>query len=100
MTKDEFGSTKYRISYEVRSLARKAVGANILRGLGKLLGMTDEGGVIKIEYEHLGTEPTEQAYLELDMSKTAPGRHILKVSVTDEHGEAVARAATTFTIRE
>jgi GWxTD domain-containing protein len=100
LVKDEFGSTKYRISYEVRSLARKAVGANILRGLGKLLGMTEEGGIIKIEYEHLGTEPTEQAYLELDMSSTAPGRHTLKVNVTDEHGGAVARAATTFTIRE
>ncbi len=100
LAKDEFGATKYRISYEVRSLARKAIGANILRGLGTLLGKRDEGGVIKIEYEHMGTEPAEQAYLELDMSNTAPGRHLLKVSVADENGGAVARAAATFTIRE
>jgi GWxTD domain-containing protein len=100
LTKDEFGATKYRISYEVRSLARKAIGASILRGLGTLIGKRAEGGVIKIEYEHLGTEPSEQAYLELDMSNTAPGRHLLKVNVADENGGAVARAATTFTIRE
>ncbi len=99
LNRDSFGATKYRVSYEVRSRESGPIGAKLLGGLGNLLGMREEGGVITIEYEQAGTEPEEQAYLELDMSSSEPGEYLLKVLVTDENGEQRVGTTTAFEIR-
>ncbi len=99
LKRDEFGSTKYRISYEIRSLGRTSVGARVLSGLGRLIGKREEGNVISIEYEHVGTATDEPAYLELDMGASEPGRQVLKILVLDENSGQTGRAAITFDIR-
>jgi GWxTD domain-containing protein len=99
LARDEFGATRYRISYEVKSLERKPVAARVLGGLGRLLGRNDESGIIRIEYEQLGDRPDETAYLELDMTASEPGAQLLKIEVTDIVSGQTSRAATTFSIR-
>jgi hypothetical protein len=99
LKRDEFGSTKYRILYEIRSLGRTSVGARVLSGLGRLIGKREERNVISIEYEHVGTATDEPAYLELDMGASEPGRQVLKILVLDENSGQTGRAAITFDIR-
>ncbi|MBT4138083.1 MAG: hypothetical protein HOE48_09215, partial [Candidatus Latescibacteria bacterium] len=96
---DEFGQTQYHISYEVRSKDQKSVGARILGGVGKLLGQQSGEGVITIDYEQVGTEAQEQAYLELDLSNTEPGVQMLKIVITDQNTGQTAGVSTTFTVR-
>jgi len=96
---DAFGQTKYRVSYEVRSKDQKGVGARILGGVGKLLGQQSGDGVITIDYEQVGRERQEQAYLELDLSNTEPGVQLLKVVVTDQNTGQTVGVSTTFTVR-
>ena len=99
LARDEFGATRYRISYQIRSLRRTDVGARILGGLGRLIGKREDGNVISIEYDHVGNRPDERAYLELDMGATAPGRQLLTILVTDENSGQTGRAAISFDIR-
>ena len=99
LKRDAFGATRYRVSYEVRSLEQKAVGARILGGLGKLLGSRDEGGVVTIEYEHVGAQADERGYLQLDLSASEPGLQLLRLKVMDENSGKSATKATRFTIR-
>jgi hypothetical protein len=75
------------------------VGARILGGVGKLLGQKSGEGVITIDYEQVGTETQEQAYLELDLSNTEPGVQLLKVLVTDQNSGQTVGVSTTFTVR-
>ena len=100
LARDEFGATRYRISYRIRSLRRTNVGARILGGLGRLIGKREDGNVISIEYDHVGTRPDERAYLELDMGTTVPGRQLLTIVVTDENSGQTGRSAISFDIRQ
>ncbi len=100
LTRDEFGATNYRVSYEVRSMERKSVGARILGGFGNLLGKREDRGTITIEYEQIGAEVNEQGYLELDMSQSEPGRQLLRIKVTDRNSGKSARAVARFTIQD
>ena len=100
LARDEFGATRYRISYQIRSLRRTDVGARVLSGLGRLIGKREEGNVISIEYDHVGTLSDERAYLELDMAATVPGRQLLRITVTDENSGQTGRAAINFDIRQ
>jgi GWxTD domain-containing protein len=99
LKEDAFGQTKYKVSYEVRSKDQKGVGARILGGVGKLLGQQEGEGVITIDYEQVGRERQEQAYLELDLSNTEPGVQLLKVLVTDQNSGQTVGVSTTFTVR-
>ena len=71
-----------------------------MSGLGRLIGQREDGNVISIEYEHVGTRTDEPAYLELDMGATVPGRQMLRITVTDENSGQSGRAAITFDIRQ
>ena len=55
--------------------------------------------MITIDYEQVGTETQEQAYLELDLSNTEPGVQLLKVLVTDQNSGQTVGVSTTFTVR-
>lgn len=99
LKQDAFGQTRYRVSYEVRSKDNKSVGARILTGVGKLLGQQSGEGVITIDYEQVGSEPQEQAYLELDLSNTEPGVQLLKILVTDQNSGQSTGVTTTFTVQ-
>lgn len=100
LKKDVFGATRYRVAYEVRSLEQKSVAAKILSGLGRLLGIRQEGSAaISIEYEHVGSAEDDQGYVELDMSNTEPGRQLVKVTVTDQVSGQQTAATRTFEIK-
>jgi hypothetical protein len=99
LKRDDFGATKYRISYEVKSKDNTSLGAKVLGGLGKLLGQRTEGEVITIEYEQAGQQVQEQGYLQLDMSSSEAGTQVLTVTVTDDNSGQTAQASTTFRIQ-
>jgi GWxTD domain-containing protein len=100
LNQDAFGSTRYGISYEVRSVRRKGVGARILNGLGKFLGIKQEDKAsISIAYEHLGSTRDDRGYLELDMSNTEPGKQLLKIEITDQVSGQTTVGTTTFSIQ-
>jgi len=100
LVRDAFGATKYRVSYELRSLERKSVGARVLSGLGRLLGRESGEGTVRIEYEQTGTTTEEQVYLQLDVSESEPGRQLLKVSVTDELSGVTAATSALYRTQE
>ena len=99
LKKDEFGATNYRVSYEVKSLEKKQVQANILSALGRLLRTQKDAEAITVEYEHIGDRVDDIGYLELSMANTEPGEQVLKVRITEGNSGKTAIATTTFTIK-
>lgn len=99
LKKDEFGRTDYRVSYELHSLNKGNVAVRILKALGRLVGIDRKAEVVTVEYAHEGDRADEYGYLELDMSKTDPGRQLLIVKVSDEIAGSQASSAISFAIR-
>ena len=96
LKRDEFGATRYRVSYQMRSALSESVGARILGGIGKLLDVRQHNQAsISIEYSHIGSREDDQGYVELDMSASDPGEKFLTVTVTDQ----VSGQTTTGTTR-
>jgi GWxTD domain-containing protein len=81
--KDEFGQTKYRVSYKVKQDLRR--GFNVLgslaSGFRKLLGTGKE--TVSVSYEREGRESWERIFLEIDTEKVGSGIHQIEVKVTD-----------------
>lgn len=100
LKRDEFGATRYRVSYEMRSALSESIGARIRSGIGKLLNVRqhDEAS-ISIEYAHIGNREDDQGYVELDMAASDPGEKFLRVTVTDEVSEQTTTGTTRLTIR-
>jgi len=99
LKRNEFGQTKYKVSYVVRSRDKKNVSARILGGVGKLLGQTSEQGAVSIEYEQVGAEPQEPGYIELDLSSSEPGEKVIEITVTDETTGQIVNTTTSFVIQ-
>ncbi len=96
LQRDTFGATRYRVSYEVLSLDGKRVAGSILSGLGGLLGKREEPSLMAIEFEQVGDQPDEAAYLELDMANSDRGTQ--KLTVTDEVAGTTSSSSTVFTL--
>ena len=93
LVRDEFGQTRYRVVYTIRP-----VGGNIISRLVRtFVGKKKEVGV---GYEQIGYGEMETLYMELDLGETTPGRHYLKVSVTDLNSgeEAMVEREGPFTV--
>ena len=99
LKRNEFGQTRYKVSYVVRSRDQKNVGARILGGVGKLLGQKSDPGAVSIEYEQVGTEPEEPGYLELDLSSSEPGEKMVEITVTDENTGQTVGTTTSFVMQ-
>ena len=99
LKKDEFGRTKYRVSYELRSLQEGNLAVRILTALGRLVGVDRESEVVTVEYAHEGDKVDEYGYLELDMSNTEPGRQLVKITVMDDNTGQTSASTATFTIQ-
>lgn len=80
--RDDVGQTRYKVDYAVRGVSEKA-GARLLRGIGKLLGITRDDEGVKISYEHQGTSEKESVYIALDLGATGGQRMEISVTVTD-----------------
>ena len=99
LKKDEFGATKYLVSYELHSLHRGNIAVRTLKALGRLVGVDKKAEVVTVEYAHEGDRSDEYGYLELDMSNTDPGHQLLIVKVSDEIADSRATSAVSFAIR-
>lgn len=99
LKRDEFGATKYRVSYELHSLNRGNLAVRTLKSLGRLVGIDRKAEVVTVEYAHEGVRSDEYGYLELDMSKTDPGHQLLIVKVFDEIAGSHTTSAVSFAIR-
>ena len=99
LKRDEFGATKYRVSYELHSLNKGNLAVRVLKSLGRLVGIDRKAEVVTVEYAHDGDKADEYGYLELDMSKTDPGHQLLIVKVFDELAGSQTSSAVSFAIR-
>jgi GWxTD domain-containing protein len=99
LEKDDFGITRYRVSYEVRSAASQRLGVRVLNALGRMLGQRRERQAVVIEYAHTGERSDEPGYIQLDMSNTTPGEQEATVRVTDEVSGQTVEATARFGIR-
>lgn len=98
LTKNDFGQTNYRLDLQIFPIKKGDLPAvNVLHATGKLLGIKTEAAVT-ISYEQLGTQTTEQNYLEIDLEKTKPAEYKLILTITDQTTNATTTQETTFHI--
>ncbi len=85
LVRDSFGQTRYRVEYTIRP-----AGGNIVSRLVRtFVGKKKE---VVVGYEQVGYKEAESVYMELDLGETTPGRHYLKVEVTDLNSEEAVTA--------
>ena len=98
LARDEFGQSKYRVEYTVRSFEDDGVPVRILKGLGRLLRLVEEDEQIVIAYEQVGNRTDERAYVELDLTAAEPGEQLIVVKVMDLLNERVVEKEIRFKI--
>ncbi len=83
LKKNRFGQTRYRVKYVVRYVSKPIRGAlgSVASGLRSLF--RSKRPSVSISYEHDGTEPNEQSYLEIDLDKVKHGVNVLEVEIKD-----------------
>jgi hypothetical protein len=98
LQKDAQGRTHFRVDYTRRG---QKEGGNIfsLAGLGRLIGKTEEGGMVTVSYDLTGTETRDVVHTALDVSGEGSGDYTLQVTVTDLNSGMVASRKTTFTVK-
>ena len=93
LTRDDFGATKYQISYEIQETK---TGGSMLPFLGKLKGK--RGETIGFSHGETGTLPSVSDYVELDLSQVKSGRYAVKMSIKDLNSSQTASRETEFWI--
>ena len=91
---DEFGQTRYTISYEVQK--RRETGFALVSLFAKLGKKNAEA--IGLSFEQVGTDPDENTYLEMPLSNLAPGRYTLKLTIADKNADQTAKKDAIFFI--
>ncbi len=83
LKKNRFGQTRYKVKYAVRYVSKPIRGAlgSVASGLRSLF--RSKRPSVSISYEHEGTEPNEQSYLEIDLDKVKHGVNVLEVEIKD-----------------
>ena len=69
-------------------------------GLGKLLGIREQSGVITLSYEYQGNSTDEFLHTSLDIHELSPGDYELKILVRDENINEQVIRSTNFIILE
>ncbi len=92
------GASAYRVAYTVRSPEKKGVGAKVLSGIGKLLGVTKQEAGVSIAYDMAGTQAQEAGYLELNLDESETGLQELTVTVTDTRTGRTASKQIAFSV--
>lgn len=95
LTRDEFGQTRYDISYQVQQRDDKSFALVPL--LGKL-GGTKKAESVKLSFEQVGTELDTETYLELPLTNLKPGRYNLQLTILDNNTEKTVSKSATFFI--
>lgn len=92
LVRDEYGRTNYRIEYTIGPKGGPNRGGIIFHLVRTLVGRPEE---VAVGYEQLGFGESEKAYMELDLAASDPGRHYLKVELTDlKSGQTASKEAT------
>ena len=69
------------MDYAVRG--NKNAGARLLKGIGKLLGVSERREGVLISYEHRGHSETEPVYVALDVAAKPGEKLAIGATVTD-----------------
>ena len=91
LTRDDFGATRYQISYEIQETR---TGGSMLPFLGKLKGKSGEA--IGFSHEETGMQRSVSDYVALDLSQVKPGRYAVKMSIKDLNSGQTASRETEF----
>ncbi len=83
LKKDRFGQTRFKVKYVVRYVSKPIRGAlgSVASGLRSLF--RSKRPQVSVSYEHEGTDPNEQGYLEIDLGKVKHGVNVLEVNIKD-----------------
>lgn len=92
---DEFGQTRYDISYEVQQRDEKSFALIPLLGT---LGGTKKAESVGLSFEQVGTETDVNTYLELPLTNLKPGRYNLRLSIIDQNTQEKVNKQATFYI--
>ncbi len=83
LKKNRFGQTRFKVKYVVRYVSKPIRGAlgSVASGLRSLF--RSKRPSVSVSYEHEGTNPNEQGYLEIDLGKVKHGVNVLEVEIKD-----------------
>ena len=96
LSRDEFGQTHYKVEYTIRRQEGRSFGDVISRWVQTFKGKKQEEVVVG--YELAGEEPFERVFVELTLPPGNPGKHTLKVQVTDLNSGTTAVKETVFRV--
>ena len=99
LSKNEFGQTHYRVTYNIQSKDQKNRGARVLAGLGRLLGKEERQQGVSVTYDQIGNTTDGLSYVELNLDGAGKGDHEVQVTVEDLVSGVQVRKKTTFGIR-
>lgn len=92
LTRDEFGQTRYKTEYKVRSSAMPSVGVFGAVASGLRAIFNSSKAQVSIANEQVGRDIDQHEYVEIILSKAKPGVNALEVTITDlVTGESVDR---------
>lgn len=95
LQRDEFGQTRYKVSYTIQQDVRSGSSIfGLLSGGFKRLMARSRKPQVVVSYEHVGRDVWEPIHLELDSKKMILGLNQVEVEVTDLlRGQSVKREA-------
>ena len=95
LQRDEFGQTRYKVSYTIQQDVRSGSSIfGLLSGGFKRLMARGRKPQVAVSYEHVGRDAWEPIHLELDSKKMILGLNQVEVEVTDLlRGQSVKRKA-------
>lgn len=95
LQRDEFGQTRYKVSYTIQQDVRSGSSIfGLLSGGFKRLMARGRKPQVAVSYEHVGRDVWEPIHLELDSKKMILGLNQVEVEVTDlSSGQSVKREA-------
>lgn len=96
LKKDEFGTTRYEVVYEVYSTDES--GTSLSRLTTRVLGRSESA--VTVRYEQTGTEASVSDYVALDIGETAAGRRRVRMTVKDMNSGQQATKEGLFWVRE
>ena len=83
LKKDEFGQTRYKAQYRVRSSSMPSIGVFGAVASGMRSLFKSRKPQVSVTYEQTGTSPSEHEYVEIDLSKAKRGVNALEVTILD-----------------
>ena len=97
LSKDEFGRTRYNVSYTITSRDSPGRTSSISRLFRWQTGIREE---LEVTYEQQGESSDEVEYVELDLAEQVPGRYSLEVSINDRNSGQTAEKDVVFVIAQ